>query len=285
MDVTIENKIKKFSTPKSFPDEDTYQSISVENILKLATEYNISGNQIEFTALSLGIIPERYARNMKMFSIEDQATLLKSNVSIVGLGGLGGGVTEILARVGVGNLTLIDGDSFEDNNLNRQFLSRQNLINTPKAEAAILRVKEINSSVTIHRHAAFLSEENGKDLLGNPDVIVDCLDNLHTRMVLERLSKSIGVPLVSTAVAGTAGHVTTIFPEDEGLRLIYGDLVDPSLKGAEASLGCLFYVVILLAFFESSEVIKCLLKSKTVLRNKLLVVDLSDNTFDMLNLK
>ena len=284
MNDTLEHKIKEFATLTSFPDEDAYKSISVNTVSDLAGQLGVPGSQVEISALSLGIIPERYARNMKSFSSDDQIKLLKSNVSIVGLGGLGGGVTEILARVGVGNLTLIDGDSFEDHNLNRQFLSRQKLINTPKAEAAIMRVKEINSSVSVRHHASFLSEENGRQLLGHPDIIVDCLDNLHTRVVLERFSKNIGVPLVSAAVAGTAGHITTIFPEDEGLRLIYGDSIDPLRKGAEATLGCLPHAVTLLSSLESSEVIKVLIDPKRSLRNKLLVVDLSDNTFDTLNL-
>ena len=63
-----------------------------------------------------------------MYSLEDQAALLRASVSIVGLGGLGGGVTEILARIGIGTLHLIDGDHFEDSNLNRQFLSKLNLL-------------------------------------------------------------------------------------------------------------------------------------------------------------
>jgi molybdopterin/thiamine biosynthesis adenylyltransferase len=280
----IETKIKESATSKSFPDEDDYRSVSVETVAELAAQLGVPGSQVEISALSLGIIPERYARNMKSFSLDDQIKLLKSKVSIVGLGGLGGGVTEILARVGVGNLTLIDGDSFEDHNLNRQFLSRHEFINTPKAEAAIMRVKEINSSVSVRHHASFLSEKNGEDLLGHPDVIVDCLDSLHTRMVLERFSKRIGVPLVSAAVAGGAGHVTTIFPEDDGLRLIYGDSVDQSRKGAEATLGCLPQAVTLLSSLESSEVINILIDPKRTLRNKLLVVDLSDNTFDTLRL-
>ena len=284
MNAALMDEIELLSTAKSFPDDEGYRSLSVENILKLANKYVVPGKDVEINALEHDIVPERYVRNMKMFSLRDQATLLKSSVGIVGLGGLGGGVTEILARVGVGTLTLIDGDAFEDNNLNRQILSRQDLLEKPKAEAAIQRVKAINSSTVIRHHTAFLSEETGENLLGDPNVVVDCLDNLHTRMVLERVAKKIGIPMVSAAVAGSSGHVTTIFPEDYGLRSIYGETVDPTLKGAEASLGCLPHAVTLLASLESSEVIKILLKSGKLSRNTLLVVDLLDNTFDVLQL-
>ena len=143
----IINKIKKVSIRKKFPDKTFYTSISVEHIGNLAEFFQVSGLHIEITALEQGIVPERYARNMKTFSPVDQATLLGSQVSIVGLGGLGGAVTEILARIGIGSLNLIDGDTFEDSNLNRQFLSTHHLQATSKAQAAGKRVKAINSSI------------------------------------------------------------------------------------------------------------------------------------------
>jgi molybdopterin/thiamine biosynthesis adenylyltransferase len=90
--------------------------------------------------------------------------------------------------------------------------------------------------------------------------------------------------MVSAAVGGSTGHITTIFPEDPGLKLIYGDQVDPSLQGAEASLGCLSQAVTLISSLECSEVLKILLKKGAVLRNKLMVVDLQDNIFDVLQL-
>ena len=277
-------EIKKYARPKSFPDSDTYKGISVEHVIRLSEQFEVPGKEIEIAALEAEIVPERYARNMKSYTLDDQAVLLKSTVSIVGLGGLGGGVTEILARSGVGTLLLMDGDSFEDHNLNRQFLSRQSLLLTPKAEAAVQRVREINSSIAVRHSMSFLTEDNGADMIEGSDVAVDCLDSLYTRTILEKLTKSLNIPLVSAAVAGGSGHVTTIFPEDPGLKLIYGDPVDPSRKGAEASLGCLPQAVTLLSSLECSEVLKILLKKGNVARNKLIVVDLLDNTFDVLKL-
>ena len=284
MAVELDHEIKRYVTEELFPDSDTYYSLSVENVIRLSHQFKVSGKEIEIAALEADIIPERYARNMKAYTLEDQAALLRSTVSVVGLGGLGGGVTEILARSGVGTLYLIDGDTFEDNNLNRQFLSRQPLLSTSKAEAAIQRVKEINSSIEVHHFHEFLSEDSGSKLLDGSDVVVDCLDSLYTRQILEKLAKDLNIPMVSAAVAGSTGHVTTIFPEDPGLKLIYGDQVDPSLKGAEASLGCLPQAVTLLSSLECSEVLKIILKKGTISRNKLIVVELLDNTFDVLQL-
>ena len=282
--VEIDQEIKRNMTAKSFPDSDTYNSLSVENVIRLSHKFKVPGKQIELAALAAEIVPERYVRNLKSYTIEDQATLLRSKVSIVGLGGLGGGVTEILARSGVGTLNLIDGDTFEDNNLNRQFLSRQPVLAESKAHAASQRVNEINSSIEVHHFQEFLSDESGSKLLGGSDVVVDCLDSVYTRMILEKSAKVLQIPMVSAAVAGSTGHVTTIFPEDPGLKLIYGDQVDPTLNGAEASLGCLPQAVTLLSSLECSEVLKILLKKGTVSRNKLIMVELEDNTFDVLTL-
>ena len=100
---------------------------------------------------------------------------------------------------------------------------------------------------------------------------VDCLDNVPARFSLERASKQ-------------TGHVTTVFPEDPGLELIYGEPHRRPDKGVETSLGCLPQAVTLLASVECSEVIKILLGKGELLRNKLFFVDLVSNTMDVLQL-
>jgi molybdopterin/thiamine biosynthesis adenylyltransferase len=276
--------IDKTARLKKFPDNTAYQSISVDTILNISKKFSVSGHEIEILALEHGIVPERYARNMKTFSLQDQTALLKSRVSVVGLGGLGGVVTEILARAGVGRLNLIDGDKFEDSNLNRQFISTCNLINTPKAAAAGQRVAMVNPSLKAETHSTFLDEKNATTLLENSAVAVDCLDNVKTRFILENACRQIGAPLVSAAVAGATGHITTIFPQDQGLHLIYGDPKKAPQRGAEASLGTVPYSVTLLAALQCAEVIKIIQKKGMLLRNKLMVVDLIDGIFEVLAL-
>jgi len=280
----VESKIKSVSTPKKLPDGTDYQSISNAQTLNLANFFSVSEQHIEITALETYIIPERYVRNLKSFSSKDQATLLRSQVSVVGLGGLGGAVTEILARCGIGNLILIDGDRFEESNLNRQFLSTHQLLNTSKAEAATSRVNQINSAITVQSYAEYLDVNNAARLTVNSDAIVDCLDNIKTRFILAEAASKAKISLVSAAVAGNSGHVTTIYPQDRGLELIYGQPNGLASQGAERSLGCLSPAVSMLAAIESSEVIKLILNRGSVLRNKLLFVDLMDNTIEVLDL-
>lgn len=269
----------------AFPDRTPYRSLSVRQIQELAQQTGMSGREIERAALENGFVPERYARNMRTFSLADQAALLKSHAGVVGLGGLGGTVTEILARMGVGRLTLIDGDRFEDSNLNRQLLSSPANLTQPKADAAARRVRRINPSTEAIVHACFLTAQNAAELLAGCDVVVDCLDNLRTRFEVEDACRLIGCPMVSAAVAGAAGHITVVFPQDRGLRLVYGEPESLPLKGAETSLGTVPYSVAFLASLECAEAAKVLLGRGSLLRDKLLVADLTEGIIEVMNLR
>ena len=277
-------EIQKQAKQSSFPDGEPFAGLCLSAAAALASKLGVTRRAIEVAALEEGITPQRYARNLKSFTPQDQAALLGSRVCVVGQGGLGGGVTEILARQGIGALTLIDGDRFEESNLNRQLLSTESGLGGLKAEAGADRVGRINAAVEVTHHAVFLDAANAADLLSGADVVVDCLDNLRDRFVLEAAAKAAGIPFVSAAVAGAGGHVSTIFPEDPGLQLIYGEPDQAPLKGVEATLGTLPFAVTLLATLECAEVTKIILKKGELLRNRLLVVDMMDNTFEVFEL-
>jgi len=229
--------IIKRSKPKSFPDGNIYKSISLEDARSIGKSFKVRTRDIEIAALENKIVPERYVRNMNKISFKEQVLLLKSRVSVIGLGGLGGAVAEIIARIGVGTLNLIDGDVFDESNLNRQFLSTEALIGESKTSAAIKRVREINSSITVRGFDEYMRENSASPLISNSHVVVDCLDDIKTRFILERTAKDRELPLVSAAVAGTSGHLTTIYPDDSGLNSIYGQEDSCPSKGAETSLG------------------------------------------------
>jgi molybdopterin/thiamine biosynthesis adenylyltransferase len=277
--------LRELAEAKTFPDQTPYKSLSVRDVLELSRQSGQSGREVEIAALENEIVPERYARNMRTFSPGDQAALLKAQAGVVGLGGLGGTVTEILARMGVGRLTLIDGDRFEDSNLNRQLFSSTAGLGRGKAKAARRRVGRINPSIDVTAHSQFFNPQNARALLGGCDVVVDCLDTLRCRFEVEDACRAIGRPLVSAAVAGASGHVTTIFPQDRGLRLIYGEPQNLPLKGAETTLGTVPYSVFLLASLECAEVTKIILGRGVLLRNKLLVADLADGVIEVMNLR
>jgi molybdopterin/thiamine biosynthesis adenylyltransferase len=277
--------ITGLSLSKRHPDGTTYNSISLQDTAKLADQFHVPQKNIEILALKNEVLPERYTRNMNSLSASDQVKLLQSRVGIVGLGGLGGTVAETLARIGVGTMTLIDGDVFEESNLNRQLISCEKNLSLSKVEAAAQRIMDINSSIMVYSHLKKLGPENAGRLLADVDVAIDCLDSITTRFVLESASKTLGIPLVSAAVGGCTGQLTTIFPEDRGLELIYGPIESLSVtRGAEVKLGNLSFTVSTVASLESAEVINILLNKTSNLRNRLLIIDLQDYSFERIRL-
>ncbi len=227
---------------------------------------------------------DRYDRNFNTFSPEEQKKLGTSAVAIIGLGGLGGGVCEMLARVGIGRLILVDGDVFEAGNLNRQVLCEERLMGVPKAEAARDRVRAVNSGIEVIHRIEFLDEKTLYETIKGSDVVMDCLDSIDTRFKLQDAAKKAGVPIVSGAIAGVTGQVTTIYPEDKGYALIYGEKSRKQGKGVETKTGNIAYCALFTAALQSSECVKIILNRGDILRNKLLIAELWTNLFEVMDL-
>jgi len=261
-----------------------YYSISVKQIKEIAGKFQLPSRKIEISALQNNIIPERYQRNLGAISPSEQAKLLQSKVVTIGAGGLGGTVLELLSRMGIGELIIADKDVIEDSNLNRQILSKEINLGQSKAEVAIRRVKEINSSIEITGYSVFIDSDNVKKIIEGAEAVVDALDNLPSRFVLQKACRDLKIPLVHGAVAGFNGQLTTIFPEDKGLELIYGFDKDLPEHGSEVILGAPTVTPALIASLEAQEVIKILLKRGKLFRNKLLYLDIENGTIEILNL-
>ncbi len=224
---------------------------------------------------------ERYIRNIKAISEEENAALFDKKVCVIGCGGLGGYIIEILARIGVGNLIVVDGDVFEESNLNRQLLSKTDLLGKSKAESAYRRVLEINPEVKVKYIYDFLDESNYSEIINNSDVAVDALDNIKTKKFLQRACEELGIPLVHGAIGGWYGQVTTIFPGDRTLDIIYKGEEE---KGQEKVLGNLPFTASYTASLQSAEVIKLLIKRGDLLKKKVLFMDLLNNESEIINL-
>jgi molybdopterin/thiamine biosynthesis adenylyltransferase len=261
-----------------------YYSISLKRIKEIARKFQTKPRDVGILALQNNIIPERYQRNLGVLSPSEQAKLLQSKVAIIGAGGLGGTVLELLTRMGIGELVIVDKDIMGDSNLNRQILSTENNLGHSKTEFAVKRVKEINSSIEIVGHSVFINSDNIKKIIEGAEVVVDALDNLPSRFVLQKACRDLKIPLVHGAIAGFNGQLTTIFPEDKGLELIYGSDRDLPEHGSEIKLGAPTVTPALIASLEAQEVVKILLKRGKLFRNKLLYLDIEDGTIEVLNL-
>ncbi len=262
-----------------------YDSISFDQVKKIAIKFQLSSKEIEILALKSNIIPGRYQRNLGVISPSEQVKLLQSKVVIIGAGGLGGTVLELLTRMGVGQLIIADKDLIVDSNLNRQILSNETNLGQDKAEVAVRRVKEINSSIEITGHSVFIDSDNVKKIIKGAEVVVDALDNLPARFILQKACRELNIPLVHGAIAGFNGQLTTIFPQDKGLELIYGSDKDLPEHGSEVTSGAPTVTPVIIASLEAQEVIKILLKRGKVFRNKLLYLDIEEGTIEILNLQ
>jgi molybdopterin/thiamine biosynthesis adenylyltransferase len=261
-----------------------YDSVSLNQVKEMADKFQLPSREIEILALKSNIIPERYQRNLGVISPSEQAKLLQSKVGIIGAGGLGGTVLELLSRMGIGKLIIADKDLIVDSNLNRQILSNETNLGQNKAEVAVRRVKEINSSIEITGHSVFIDSDNVKKIIKGAEVVVDALDNLPARFMLQKACRELNIPLVHGAIAGFNGQLTTIFPQDKGLELIYGSNRDLPEHGSEVTLGAPTVTPVIIASLEVQEVIKILLKRGKLFRNKLLYLDIEEGTIEILNL-
>ena len=224
----------------------------------------------------------RYERNMGGISAEEQRRLGASRVSIIGCGALGQLVAEELARVGVGEILLADGDCFALHNLNRQIYAAEELVGTKKTAAAEMRLRQANSLVAVKAIPEFFCEDNWEEMIGDSQVVIDAVDNIPTRWLLERCCERKGLPLIHGAISGWWGQVATIFPGDELMRKIY-----PTETSADWTepWGNLVFAAGTVASLQAAETVKILLNRKETLRNKLLMVDLLHREFDTIEIK
>jgi molybdopterin/thiamine biosynthesis adenylyltransferase len=247
----------------------------------IARHCGVSPREVDEAALAQGVWPERYLRNQAAYSREEQLRLLASRAALVGLGGLGGHVLEILARAGVGHLRVCDGDRFEATNLNRQLLCAESLLGCAKARAAQERVKTVNSTLSLEAREAFLWDKDMPDFLDGADLAVDCLGGLAHRRALQRAAGTVGLPLVTAAVAGFTLYVATVLPGAAGPADFLGGAGQAS---GEDLLGCPPEGVALAAALQAAECLRILAGQGPGLAGRMLAVDLRALSFDLLSL-
>lgn len=224
---------------------------------------------------------KRYSRNISTLTPEENEKLKDFKVCIIGCGGLGGYIIEMLARIGIGNLTVVDMDVFDESNLNRQILSCENNLGDSKAFEALKRINSINSDVKVSIVEDGFNEKNGMDIICNHHVVVDALDNIESRLLLQEYCNKLNIPLVHGAIAGWFGQVCTIMPGDNTLNRIYKN----NSIGVEKKLGNPSFTPANIASIQVSQVIKVLLSKGDILQNQMLVVDLLYNEFNIISLE
>ena len=164
---------------------------------------------------------KRYERNFPALSREEQAALGQKTVAIVGCGGLGGYLAEFLGRLGVGCLRLIDGDCFEESNLNRQLSAERPLLGQNKALCTAARLRRIHPDIRAEAYDVFLTAENAATLLGGCDAVLDGLDSVAGRRVLSAACDELGLPCIWGGVSGWTAQAAVSMPGDGLVHRLY----------------------------------------------------------------
>ena len=150
-----------------------------------------------------------FEKNIGVVSLEEQKKIRNSRVAIIGLGGIGGVALEILARTGIENFTICDGDRVEMSNFNRQFLATSDSLGKRKVDIAKERLRRINKNITVNSYGK-VDEKNIKKILKRVDIVVDGLDNLVSRIIVARTCEDLNIPYVFGS-ADRAKGMSTVF--------------------------------------------------------------------------
>ena len=217
----------------------------------------------------------RYNRQivLKDIDFDGQEMLKNTKMLVVGLGGLGCAAAQYLAVAGVGHLTLLDFDTVDLSNLQRQVLHDDSRLGMPKVESAKLSLQRLNTHIEVNSIHQLLDEQQLHDLVGKFDVVLDCTDNVTTRNQLDTACAVHKIPLVSGAAIRMEGQVSVFTYEDNTptyhtLSRLFGD---NALSCVEA--GVLAPIVGLVGSIQALEAIKVRLKIGKNLCGRLLLID------------
>jgi molybdopterin/thiamine biosynthesis adenylyltransferase len=219
---------------------------------------------------------ERYDRQIMIYGFGEagQAKLKKAKVFLAGVGGLGSPIAIYLAAAGVGTLRIADHDKVELSNLNRQVLHWEENIGKKKADSAAEKLHKFNTGIKIETYAVTITDANAAELVGDSDLIVDAMDNLPTRYLLNKTAFRKKIPFFHGAVYGYEGRAMTVLPGKTAcLNCLYHGATVPKEKFpvigvTPAVIGCI----------QATEVIKYITGQGQLLTDRLL-------NYDGLNMK
>lgn len=243
-------------------------TISMEGARIVAMGFGVELRDAYLFCMANGLWPLRFVRNAGSLTLAEQEYLLRSRVTVVGCGALGGFVSILLARIGIGSLVLCDDDVFEETNLNRQFFCDEKNLGKFKVEVAQETLEKIASHLLITPFRERATKENLPHILTGSHALVDCVDSVSTRIILDEAAVALQIPYIHGALAGLEGFCGVSYvTEGYGLvRQMYGDVpikddakviqeagLFASTASSVASLEALLTVQTLLACFHGQD--------------------------------
>jgi len=237
-------------------------------------------------AKRVGFVEEFYSRQVTMRELgrEGQQKLSRARVAVVGIGGLGTVSALYLALAGVGYIRVIDQDTIEAHNLHRQILYTADDLHYPKAEAAAKRLEQINPMIKIEAVPENINPNNAKQLLSDVDCVVDGLDNMLTRYIVNRVCIKTNTPYVFGAAIGMEGNLSIFTPPKTGcLECLMPNLSDNQIQTCNTR-GVIGATPGIIGSLQAIETIKLLTNTGSTLKGKLLICDFNDQDFTTINI-
>jgi molybdopterin/thiamine biosynthesis adenylyltransferase len=219
----------------------------------------------------------RYSRHILLdpIGIEGQERLLAGHALVIGAGGLGSPAAFYLASAGVGRITLVDNDTVDLTNLQRQILHTTERVGQPKAESGRRTLAGINPEVRVAALTERLEGERLRELVAGADVVLDCSDNFATRHAVNAACVAAGVPLVSGAAIRFDGQIS-VFDSSRPDAPCYACLFPPDQEFEEvqcATMGVFAPLVGIIGTMQAAEALKLLCRLGEPLAGRLLLLD------------
>lgn len=232
---------------------------------------------------------EFYRRQLAMKELgrEGQQKLAKSRVAIVGVGGLGTVSSLYLALSGVGYIRVIDQDTIEPHNLHRQILYTPEDLQRSKAETATKRLKQVNPLIKVEAVSEKIHADNAEHLLSDVDCIVDGLDNMTTRYIVNRICAKNSIPYIFGATSEIEGNLSVFAPPKTGClecMMPNRTLSEKQMQTYNNTHGVIGATPGIIGSLQAMETIKLLTNTGKNLNGKLLICDFNDMDFTTINL-
>ena len=225
----------------------------------------------------------RYARHTVMPEVgeEGQLKLIDASVLLIGAGGLGSPAAIYLAAAGVGRLGIVDFDTVDTSNLQRQILHRLDDVNKPKVESAANTIAQLNPDVQVVGHRVQITSENAFNIISQYDIVINGSDNFPTRYLVNDACVLLGKPLVDASVLRFEGQLTVFDTANGGpcYRCLYPDPPPPGEVPSCAEGGVLGVLPGIFGSLEALEAIKIILGQGDPLVGRLLQFDALDGEF------
>jgi molybdopterin/thiamine biosynthesis adenylyltransferase/rhodanese-related sulfurtransferase len=261
---------------------------NVESMTGGITLWKDRGYDVEVPRALTAEQRDRYSRHLLMseVGVEGQLKLLDARVLLLGAGGLGAPTALYLAAAGVGTLGIVDNDTVDLSNLQRQVIHTQDRVGEPKVDSAEATIANLNSDVRVVKYPVRLDASNVMEIVQDYDIIVDGLDNFPTRYLINDASVRLRIPVVSASILGFDGQLSVFSPyEGPCYRCLYPTPPPAELAPSCGANGVLGVLPGTMGLLQATEVVKLIIGEGEPLIGRLLLYEALGATFTELKVR